>query len=89
MKKKTVYICNNCNYESVGYMGKCPVCNTWNSLVETTIVNKKDSKISKREVLEKKTVRRLGDVESTNSHRIVTSINEFNRVMGEGLLKIL
>ncbi|MBC8591617.1 DNA repair protein RadA [Wansuia hejianensis] len=87
MKKKTVYICNNCNYESVGYMGKCPVCNTWNSLVETTIVNKKDSKISKREVLEKKTVRRLGDVESTNSHRIVTSINEFNRVMGGGIIK--
>lgn len=87
MKKKTVYICSNCNYESVGYMGKCPECNSWNTLVQTMVSNNPNKRGSSISLFEKKPLKRLGEVESTNSDRIVTSINEFNRVMGGGIVK--
>ena len=46
MKKKTVFICSNCSYESIGYMVKCPECNTWNSFLETVQVYRIVSKNS-------------------------------------------
>ena len=36
-KKKTVYVCQACGYESSGWMGRCPSCNAWNSFVEEQI----------------------------------------------------
>lgn len=87
MKKKTIYVCSKCNYESVGYMGKCPECNSWNTLVETILVSKKNSAIAGRRLSEKKPIRRLEDIKLRDSYRIVTNINEFNRVMGGGIIK--
>lgn len=87
MKKKTVYICSNCNYETVGYMGKCPGCDSWNSLVQTIVSSNPNKGAAGTRLFDKKPLRRLGEVESTNSHRIITNINEFNRVMGGGIVK--
>ncbi|HLR20382.1 MAG TPA: DNA repair protein RadA [Tissierellaceae bacterium] len=87
MKKKTVFICNNCNYETIGYMGKCPECNSWNTLEETTVSVNRNKKGNIANLFDKKAVTKLEDVESTNSDRIVTTINEFNRVMGGGIVK--
>lgn len=86
MKKGTIYICSNCNYESAGYMGKCPECNSWSTLVETVVEKKKGSKGVSRP-LKKKTLLRLKEVKSENSNRIVTNLKEFNRVMGGGVVK--
>ena len=88
MKKKTIYVCSNCNYESIGYMGKCPECNSWNTLEETEVVTKKGSgATSKKRNINKDMIKRLKEVETTNSDRIVTSIGEFNRVMGGGIIR--
>lgn len=87
MKNKTMYVCNQCNYKTIAYMGKCPQCNAWNSLVETTVMDKKTPKSSTGRAYERKPIRRLASVESINSDRISTSINEFNRVMGGGIIK--
>lgn len=86
MKKKIIYRCSECSYESVGYMGKCPECGTWGGLKET-ILNEK--KIAGKKVIasEKKPIKKLQDVVSSNSHRVITSIGEFNRVMGGGIVK--
>lgn len=84
MKKNKIHICEACGYESIGYMGKCPECNTWGSLKEFTV--KKAGPI--REPLgPAKKVARLRDVETKNSDRIITGIQEFNRVMGGGIVK--
>ncbi len=86
MKKKTIYICESCGYESIGYYGKCPECGSWHSLKETIIEEKKGhNKVGRLE--ERRPIKRLQEVEATNSHRIITSINEFNRVMGGGIVK--
>lgn len=86
MKKRTIYVCSNCGYESVGHYGKCPECNFWNTLVES-IVEDKPNTWKKEKMNTKKSVNRLSEVISTNSDRIVTNISEFNRVMGGGIVK--
>lgn len=86
MKKKTMYICEICGYRSIGHLGRCPECNSWGSLKETIIDEKKGTFNSSRG-LEKKPIRRLQDIVATNSDRIITNINEFNRVMGGGIVK--
>ncbi len=86
MKKHTIYICENCGYQSIGHLGRCPECNSWHSLKETTI-NEKKGVINSRTRIERKPIKRLQDVISTNSDRIITNINEFNRVMGGGIVK--
>ena len=75
MKKKTIYVCSNCNYESIGYMGKCPECSSWNTLEETEVVNSKGSDGKKRSI-NKDNIKRLHEIETTNSDRIVTSMGE-------------
>ena len=87
MKKRVIYKCEECGYESIGYMGKCPGCNTWGGLKETVIEEKKGIGGSPARRIEKKSIKRLQDVVSTNSDRIITTINEFNRVMGGGIVK--
>lgn len=89
MKKKTIYICSNCKYESIGYMGKCPECNSWNTMEETQVVTKKgnNSTASKKRTINKDSIKRLKEIETSNSDRIITGIGEFNRVMGGGIIK--
>lgn len=86
MKKKTIYVCNTCGYETIGYMGKCPGCNNWNTLKETQVIQSKGGN-KRRRSSSTEDIRRLKEVQSTNSDRIVTSIGEFNRVMGGGIIK--
>ncbi len=86
IKTKTIYRCTNCGYETVKWMGKCPNCNEWNSLEENTIEIKKSSNNS-RSTAKKKTIKKLAEVTSSNSDRIITNIGEFNRVMGGGIVK--
>ena len=35
-KSKTTFVCQECGYESLKWLGKCPNCNAWNSMVEET-----------------------------------------------------
>ena len=41
-KAKTIFVCNNCGYETAKWLGKCPACNEWNSLVEEKIQKTSD-----------------------------------------------
>jgi len=84
-KATTVFFCNNCGYESAKWLGKCPACNEWNTMVEEKVVTNKNS--------EKKTVATitkpvlLSDIEINESYRYDTGFIEFNHVLGGGLTK--
>lgn len=85
-KLKTVYVCGQCGYEAPRWMGQCPECKEWNTLEEKIY----DAKQEKNNAIIKKArvnVLRLTDVETKSSDRIVTSLNEFNRAMGGGIVK--
>lgn len=85
MKKKTLYRCSSCGFESIKWLGKCPTCNSWNTLEETVVESK--SMETKVRQASKKPIKKLFEVVSNKSDRIITGINEFDRVMGGGIVK--
>lgn len=82
MKKKTLYKCSSCGYTSNGFFGKCPGCGEWNTLVEVD-ETPKSSKLSEKV----ENAKPLGEIQVRGSERVLTGIEEFNRVMGGGIVK--
>lgn len=80
-KKSTIYKCNVCGYEMVGFMGKCPECSSFGSLEEVVRMENTGKKKTAG------VTQKLREVQSTNSDRVVTGINEFDRVMGGGIVR--
>lgn len=83
-KLKTVYFCQQCGHESPKWLGKCPGCGQWNSLVEETRVQSAKVHLpatggSNRSIA-------LADVEAGGVSRTDTRIGELNRVLGGGLV---
>ncbi|WP_160693344.1 DNA repair protein RadA [Clostridium sp. C2-6-12] len=85
MKKKTLYRCSGCGFESIKWLGKCPTCNSWNTL-EEVVVEARSMETKVRQA-SKKPIKKLSEVVSNKSDRIITGINEFDRVMGGGIVK--
>lgn len=84
-KSKTSFVCQECGFESLKWMGKCPNCNTWNSFVEeVTIKNNKHSNLNISENNEPKCI---VNIKSGEHERYDTGIGELNRVLGGGLVK--
>lgn len=82
-KKTRINRCSNCGYEMTGFMGKCPQCGAFGSFEEIQVAEgKKKNGVGKLVSHE-----RLSLVKSTNSERTKTSIKEFDRVMGGGIIK--
>ncbi len=78
-KAKSVFVCNNCGYESSKWLGKCPACNEWNSFfeqkLETKIVeNKRQNKETSQPIS-------LKEVKYTEVHRLSTGFSELDRVL--------
>ncbi|GKX68790.1 DNA repair protein RadA [Clostridium sp. TW13] len=86
-KVKTVYVCSKCGYETPKWMGKCPDCAAWNTFEETIVDNRSSSSSLKVSSTPRKPVQKLSEVTSSKSDRIITGINEFDRVMGGGIVK--
>jgi len=85
---KTVYVCSECEYESMKWLGKCPKCNSWNSFVEDVIdVSPQNAK--KATVLATATgnaVTRFNELNSPEYIRSSTGMGELDRVLGGGLV---
>lgn len=85
VKVKTLYVCQQCGYESLKWLGKCPSCNVWNSMVEEV----KEKKTEKSNIPIKMTSspKTIGEIKSGQKERYDTGISELNRVLGGGLVK--
>lgn len=84
MKVHSKFICQQCGYESTGWMGKCPSCGEWNTLVET-ITQESGSQKGNREVRNVKSIP-LHSVTSKKTSRTSTQIPELDRVLGGGIV---
>ncbi len=86
-KEKVVYVCSECGQESPRWIGKCPACGAWNTFKEEIIrkepVNKRPH--SGIEPVKSKPIT-LDDIESGDEPRINMRDEEFNRVLGGGLV---
>ncbi len=83
-KIKTVFVCNNCGYESTKWLGKCPACNEWNSFFEEKVANTTNNKIEKKE---KSIPMELNNIIGQEAIRTSTGFAELDRVLGGGLVK--
>ncbi len=85
-KLKTKWICQNCGYETAKYLGKCPDCGKWGTLVEEVFETSSSSQNSKT-ILNDTAPCLINDIEIDNSIRFTTGIEEFDRVLGGGLVQ--
>lgn len=85
-KIKTKWICQECGYESAGYLGKCPECSTWGSLVEELQQNSIQTPVN-IDFLNTQKPSKLNEIELNNEIRMSTNIAEFDRVLGGGLVQ--
>ncbi len=84
-KGKTVFVCQECGYESPTWMGQC-ICGAWNSFVEEKEITI-TSEDSRRRARNSSSPMKLGDVGTKEYKRIDTGIGELNRVLGGGLVR--
>ena len=82
MKVKTIYSCQSCGYQSAKWLGKCPDCGSWNSLVEEAVVRNDSSRGGISGAVPTLFTEITGGVEE----RTVTGISEFDRVLGGGVV---
>ena len=89
MKSRSQYVCQQCGYKSPSYLGKCPNCGAWNSLVETVERDVKGpswTTVNRRERLASMSPQKLSDVKTTKVERIKTGIGELDGVLGGGIV---
>lgn len=83
-KEKSVYVCNECGFESPKWQGKCPSCNAWNTFEERLNVSTRSSNSQKSFL--RVSPQRLSDISSDGEKRIKTKIGELDRVLGSGIV---
>src|SRR3990167_2645285 len=83
-KVQSIYICQQCGYHYPQFLGKCPECGEWNSFVEQVSEGNKRQVTSNK--LEKAQIINLADVEKIHYQRVKTGIEEFDRVLGGGIV---
>lgn len=90
-KKSTIFFCQNCGYESAKWLGQCPACKEWNTLVEETVVTGKTGKSSKKteslaaRIHEAQPVK-LSGIKTESEIRTATGFEELDRVLGGGIV---
>lgn len=93
MKSKTVFVCSKCDYQSAKWLGKCPVCGSWNTFAEETY--EEEASAAKKENPHRSMLVRDEDAEPQKLDignlpeyiRSGTGMTEFDRVLGGGLVE--
>ncbi len=86
MKLRSSYVCQQCGYETASWYGKCPNCGAWNSLVETVKQYLKSQNSNRKSTTQISKPIKLSDVKHIEKNRLKTKIEEFDRVMGGGIV---
>ena len=88
-KEKTVFVCQECGYESTQWMGKC-ICGAWNSFVEEKVLPMPEDDVRRRtggaggSGQGAARPARLSEIGTQDYARVDTGIGELNRVLGGG-----
>ncbi|EFU74475.1 DNA repair protein RadA [Enterococcus italicus] len=85
-KAKTQFECQHCGYISPRYLGKCPQCHSWNSMVEEKVQDTSDRRARTTITGQKMKPTRLADVVPKKEPRVQTDLAELNRVLGGGVV---
>jgi DNA repair protein RadA/Sms len=80
---KSVFVCQNCGYESPKWLGRCPSCQEWNSLAETQKIEPANRKGSRRPAA---AMIGLDKISLQEKEKTPTGFEELDRVLGGGLV---
>jgi DNA repair protein RadA/Sms len=83
---KTVFACQECGSQSPKWLGRCPDCGAWNSFVEERMSEAATASASRYVAPAGGGARLYADIVSSNASRITTGIDEFDRVLGGGIV---
>lgn len=82
-KLSSIYVCQQCGFQSSSYLGKCPQCEAWNSMVETL---EKGTGGRVQGTVEKAKIIDLSKIDKVKYERLSTNLSEFDRVLGGGIV---
>jgi DNA repair protein RadA/Sms len=85
-KTTTIFVCQECGHQAPKWMGKCPECLSWNSLVEEASRQQSNLRKSKRSP-DSSILTPITEVQSIVENRLTTGIGEFDRVLGGGMVE--
>jgi len=87
-KTKTAYVCQNCGHDSAKWMGQCPACNKWNTMVEEVIqpAAQKRGNWQQQEARTAAKPKQLKQIAFTKEERRLSGDAELDRVLGGGIM---
>ena len=80
---KITFVCRECGYNSIKWLGKCPDCESWNSFDEVEL---RDTQSTQRRVKSESRAEKFSEIEMPNYLRSKTGMSEIDRVLGGGLV---
>ena len=87
VKTKTVWFCKSCGNESPKWMGRCPACGEWNTMVEETVATGKKASVVDRVPGAGQKPLPLSEIDSSVENRISLNNDEVDRILGGGLVE--
>ena len=87
-KDKSIYVCTECGGTHAKWLGQCPQCQAWNTLVESVAesTSKPRYTAAARGLLPGEAVSTLSEIEATDADRQPTGIDELDRALGGGIV---
>lgn len=84
MKNRSQYVCHACGAANAKWLGQCPSCSAWNTLQETSVVAPASTRFQGLAPSSKALL--LKDINAADTPRVPTGLEEFDRVLGGGLV---
>ncbi len=85
-KEKSIYTCSDCGGTSPKWLGKCPACGAWNTLVEGVAESAAGGKNRYQSLAKSQPVATLSEIEASDFERTPTGQEELDRVLGGGIV---
>ena len=85
-KSETIFVCQACGHQSRKWLGKCPDCGEWNSLVEERANTPRKGATGNGFQLRDVTAIAYNEIESQDDVRVTSGVTEFDRVLGGGIV---
>jgi DNA repair protein RadA/Sms len=82
-RARTIYVCQQCGSQSLKWVGRCPDCGEWNSMVETVETREGSPPSS---IVPRSRPQRLSEIPAERFARIEVPMGEFSRVLGGGVV---
>ena len=86
-KNRVKFVCQECEYTSAKWLGKCPECESWNSFEEETEISSKSASETRKAIKKENVPKRVSEIEKESFVRYRTGLSEFDRVMGGGVTR--